>query len=62
MLQVDATPICGLAKSESLKPTAWSMARLGARDIPSTTWEENARFFLFVMIKPLQRKYYLVFE
>ncbi len=30
MLQVEAMPTCGLAKSSSLKPTARSMARLGA--------------------------------
>ena len=30
MLQVDAMPTCGFAKSSSLKPTARSIARLGA--------------------------------
>ena len=30
MLQVEAMPTCGFAKSSSLKPTARSIARLGA--------------------------------
>ena len=37
MLQVEAMPICGFLKSSLLKPTACSMARLGARSMPSTT-------------------------
>jgi hypothetical protein len=45
MLQVDATPICGFLKSSLLKPTACNMARLGARSMPSTTWEEKVRVF-----------------
>src|SRR5215469_5586336 len=40
--QVDATPICGLAKSASPKPTARSMAREGACFAPSTTTRERA--------------------
>ena len=43
MLHVDAIPICGFLKSAFVKPTACSIARLGARSIPSTTKEENAR-------------------
>ena len=38
--QVEATPICGLAKSSSRKPTARSMARDGACLSPSTTTRE----------------------
>ena len=37
MLQVDAMPICGFLKSSRVKPTACSIARLGARSTPSTT-------------------------
>src|SRR3954471_3532640 len=33
----DATPICGLSQSSSVSPTARSMARAGARSIPSVT-------------------------
>src|SRR4051794_21449850 len=33
----DATPICGLSQSSSVRPTARSMARAGARSIPSVT-------------------------
>src|SRR3954465_2693153 len=33
----DATPICGLSQSSSVSPTARSMARAGARFIPSVT-------------------------
>jgi hypothetical protein len=43
MLQVEATPICGLEKSLSLYPTGYSIARLGARLRPSRTIEENGR-------------------
>jgi hypothetical protein len=43
MLHVDAIPICGFLKSSILKPTACSMARLGARSMPSTTNEEKVR-------------------
>ena len=35
--QLDATPICGLSQSASVMPTARSMARAGARSIPSVT-------------------------
>ena len=37
MLQVDAIPTWGFVKSSSVKPTALSMARLGACSTPSTT-------------------------
>ena len=43
MLQVEAMPTCGLEKSSSLKPTGYSIARLGARLSPSRTIEENRR-------------------
>ena len=43
MLQVEAIPTMGLAKSSSLKPTARSMERLGARSGPSTRTAENFR-------------------
>src|SRR5579885_719947 len=43
MLQVEAMPTIGLAKSASWKPTARSIERLGARSGPSTTTEEWAR-------------------
>ena len=43
MLQVEAMPICGFLKSSLLKPTACSMARLGARSMPSTTKDEKLR-------------------
>src|SRR3954466_1593292 len=33
----DATPICGLSQPSSVRPTARSMARAGARSIPSVT-------------------------
>src|SRR6266567_7685243 len=42
-LQVETTPICDFLKSSFLKPTAWSMARLGARSAPSTTMAEKER-------------------
>src|SRR6266571_9084972 len=42
-LQVETTPICDFLKSSFLNPTAWSMARLGARSAPSTTMAEKAR-------------------
>src|SRR5216684_1728189 len=42
-LQVETTPICDFLKSSFLNPTAWSMARLGARSAPSTTMEEKER-------------------
>ena len=35
--QLDATPTCALSKSASVIPTARSMARAGARSIPSVT-------------------------
>jgi len=37
---VEATPTTGFLKSASVKPTARSMARLGARSGPSTTMAE----------------------
>jgi hypothetical protein len=40
ILQVEAIPTCGRAKSSSLKPTARSIARLGACSTPSTTTRE----------------------
>ncbi len=43
MLQVEATPTSGLAKSASAKPTARSMERLGARSAPSSKVEEYLR-------------------
>ncbi len=43
MLQVDAMPTTGFLKSSSLKPTARSMERFGARSEPSSTMEENLR-------------------
>src|SRR6266581_444476 len=42
-LQVETTPICDFLKSSFLNPTAWSMARLGARSAPSTTMAEKER-------------------
>ena len=43
MLQVEAMPTTGLAKSASAKPTARSMDRLGARSAPSSRVEEYLR-------------------
>ena len=43
MLQVDATPIWGLAKSSFVNPVAYNMPRLGARSMPSTTMDEKVR-------------------
>jgi hypothetical protein len=43
MLQVEAMPTMGFWKSSSLKPTARSIERLGARSLPSTTMEEKGR-------------------
>jgi len=40
---VEATPICGLEKSSSLKPTARSMEREGVCLKPSTTSRECSR-------------------
>jgi hypothetical protein len=52
--QVEATPICGLAKSWSRKPTARNMARAGARVTPSTTTRECLRgSMLRFTFKPL---------
>ena len=42
-LQVEQMPICGLAKSARVKPTACSIARPGARSGPSRTREECGR-------------------
>ena len=44
--QDDAIPICGLAKSSSLKPTARSIPLAGARSIPSVT-KPDLGFILF---------------
>src|SRR5580658_465149 len=43
LAQVEATPICGLTKSSSWKPTARSIARAGACCAPSVTTREWAR-------------------
>src|SRR6185312_6462627 len=43
LAHVEAMPICGLAKSSSLKPTALSMEREGVCLIPSTTSRECSR-------------------
>jgi hypothetical protein len=43
MLQVEAIPIWGRAKSASLNPTARSIARFGDRSAPSTTSREYLR-------------------
>src|SRR5471032_2679061 len=43
-LQVEATPICDLAKSPRSNPTAWSMARLGARSGASTSGPDQWRW------------------
>ena len=43
MFQVEAMPTCGFVKSASVKPTARSMARLGACVRPSTTTRECRR-------------------
>ena len=40
-LHVEATPTRGLLKSSLLKPTGYSIARLGALSGPSNTFEEN---------------------
>src|SRR5210317_1190853 len=50
MLQVDAMAICGRVKSSSSKPTARSMARLGALSGPSTTTLENGLLSLSLFI------------
>ena len=50
--QVEAMPTCALAKSSRLKPTGYSMARLGACSTPSTTTEECGRL-VWVMDDPL---------
>ena len=44
LAQVEATPICGLAKSASWNPTARSMARDGVCFAPSTTSREYLRW------------------
>src|SRR5580700_5165904 len=43
LAQVEATPICGLLKSASSKPTARNMAREGVCFTPSTTTREYCR-------------------
>src|SRR5882724_11152955 len=43
MLQVEAIPTVGFLKSSSLKPTARSIERLGARSGPSCTMAEWGR-------------------
>ena len=48
MLQVEAMPTWGLSKSAPVKPTARSMARLGAWATPSTTIEEYGRWSFIV--------------
>ena len=48
-LQVEAMPTCGLLKSASVKPTARSIDRLGARASPSTTGAENWRRLALVL-------------
>jgi len=51
MLHVDAIPIIGFLKSESLKPTALSIDLFGALSGPSTTNEEYfLGFFLLVFL------------
>ena len=52
MLQVEAMPIWGLAKSASLNPAARSIARLGACSTPSVTMREYLRKSLSVMVFP----------
>src|SRR5580658_1092409 len=56
LLQVEATPICGLAKSSSRKPVARSIARAGACFTPSITTREFARGSGLFFTSPLQRK------
>ena len=47
--QLDATPTCALPQSASVIPTARSMARAGARSIPSvTSW---LRGFMFSVME-----------
>lgn len=41
MLQVEAIPTWFFLKSSRVKPTAWSIARLAARSIPSTTSDDQ---------------------
>ena len=53
--QVEATPICGLPKSASVKPTARSMARAGACVSPSITTRECARGSTGFFIRRLER-------
>jgi hypothetical protein len=43
LLADEATAIWGFLKSLSVKPTARSMERAGARSLPSTTTEECGR-------------------
>ena len=50
MLQVLATPTWGFLKSASSKPTARSMARLGAWGTPSTMIEEYLRLSSLIVI------------
>ena len=45
--QVEATPITGFLKSEFVKPTALSIALLGALSAPSVT---KVEYFFFVII------------
>ena len=49
--QVEATPTTGFRKSASEKPTARSMARLGARSGPSTTVDECWRVWSGVLMR-----------
>src|SRR3954470_8727989 len=52
--QVEATPICGLPKSASWKPTARNIARDGVCFAPSTTTRKAFRSstFFFVIVRP----------
>jgi hypothetical protein len=46
ILHVEAIPICGFWKSSFVNPTACSIARLGARSMPSTTLDEKVLVLL----------------
>src|SRR5690348_18417129 len=50
LAHVDATPICGLEKSASVKPTARSIARDAACFAPSTTRREYSRGSCFLLV------------
>src|ERR1041384_2370213 len=57
LAHVEATPICGFAKSASWKPTARNIAREAACLTPSTTSFEYLRWstcpLFFVIVAPL---------